>query len=860
MSYFNIIDQTVAERVEQPFIRSVDEPDRQWDYIDVWHVIQWNAALKRLHLWLYLAGYRPEYVRFRVPGEKFAVIDLDARHVYTHSYAEPQDVTIGFSALALSDGSTCAVPFEDGPVEFGDELDQDLPSNLRPSMSIEPDGTGELKFSVFASFEPNNHYHPADPDYQHDDPAKPLAGVLFLELLSRVAHVLEVHIADRLRDIWEADYATPEQDAADREEAGEGESLPDGNWRGKRGLFWLLDPANWRLANQQDTTTLVGDVAAKIWKGLARHALDDKLWRGSPEVQLSAEDLRDYAALAGRIFGVHRHRERKFFDALLDHLDRYVPDFPVAMAQALNTISYLEVLMLLANYEVIAVEALGDVERASILEDEALFDFAELSDDLGAFALLYREDYEVRLSYEHELLHETGHPKEGQPYRLDQLVCWEFFEANQDDPEDRARINRLVIVAAPGIAISVPPQRPTDLNVQIIRVQDPVDVPPIFSAIDVQSFYQPWQDHFMPPDIRVYVPDEQGEEKLQWSHYLDAFVLTPVNDKDGDVVGLKIEYPATNVTSYYGNELFKISLTLTVDKYASDQRFTHDIFKLSEPYTNFRAIFSKEINSRLKTHFHLIVHHTEGVESEMKYYNPAIEVYDTKYPQHTVRYYLYEAQSKTASLDAINFTNERHRFKDSRRSVLWHVPYARYQQSDGAIISDGQWWQDSFIKYIDDTLASWWAALTGAPSEEDVPEKLKPYKDGFFFSGESETEETDLDLKDGRPLYLDLLKTTNIGDESKNSAAFRLDQSRVTLGKYTDEDWHLDRIAVDVAIGFIPFVGDAADIAEMTTVMVTGRDKWGQPVSGGEFLLMAGCAALPFVGTGVAKAFVKGTN
>ncbi|GIH22706.1 hypothetical protein Aph01nite_10160 [Acrocarpospora phusangensis] len=52
---------------------------------------------------------------------------------------------------------------------------------------------------------------------------------------------------------------------------------------------------------------------------------------------------------------------------------------------------------------------------------------------------------------------------------------------------------------------------------------------------------------------------------------------------------------------------------------------------------------------------------------------------------------------------------------------------------------------------------------------------------------------------------------------------------------------------VDVATGFIPFVGDAADIAELIHAWQTGRDRWGRPITDFELTLMMACAAVPFV-------------
>jgi hypothetical protein len=53
--------------------------------------------------------------------------------------------------------------------------------------------------------------------------------------------------------------------------------------------------------------------------------------------------------------------------------------------------------------------------------------------------------------------------------------------------------------------------------------------------------------------------------------------------------------------------------------------------------------------------------------------------------------------------------------------------------------------------------------------------------------------------------------------------------------------------AADVGIGFIPIVGDAADAAELVASFATGTDKWGNPVTNFDRILMGAGMVLPFV-------------
>lgn len=58
----------------------------------------------------------------------------------------------------------------------------------------------------------------------------------------------------------------------------------------------------------------------------------------------------------------------------------------------------------------------------------------------------------------------------------------------------------------------------------------------------------------------------------------------------------------------------------------------------------------------------------------------------------------------------------------------------------------------------------------------------------------------------------------------------------------------LAKAALDIGLGFIPFVGDAADFAEFNAAMASGNDRWGRPVARWEVALM-GLSVIPLIGT-----------
>jgi hypothetical protein len=62
---------------------------------------------------------------------------------------------------------------------------------------------------------------------------------------------------------------------------------------------------------------------------------------------------------------------------------------------------------------------------------------------------------------------------------------------------------------------------------------------------------------------------------------------------------------------------------------------------------------------------------------------------------------------------------------------------------------------------------------------------------------------------------------------------------------------------LDVAVGFMPVVGDLVDIGETIYACQTGFDRWGRPVSKFQLGLMVVCTLIPFVSTGFAKKFAS---
>jgi hypothetical protein len=97
----------------------------------------------------------------------------------------------------------------------------------------------------------------------------------------------------------------------------------------------------------------------------------------------------------------------------------------------------------------------------------------------------------------------------------------------------------------------------------------------------------------------------------------------------------------------------------------------------------------------------------------------------------------------------------------------------------------------------------------------------------------------------------------NVGRFSDTASAIEYldpvthDVTWLTFKPYAYKNFHYeDSILFDVldmAFGFIPFVGDVADIAECAYAWTTGYDKWGRPVSNFGLAMMTIGAAVPLV-------------
>lgn len=93
--------------------------------------------------------------------------------------------------------------------------------------------------------------------------------------------------------------------------------------------------------------------------------------------------------------------------------------------------------------------------------------------------------------------------------------------------------------------------------------------------------------------------------------------------------------------------------------------------------------------------------------------------------------------------------------------------------------------------------------------------------------------------------------------ESKDKLVFDRQPLEVNATFQTNE-WM--KFAADMAIGFIPIVGDLTDAVELSTSLLTGTDKWGQPMTWMQRGMMVAGALLPIVSSKALGAAANAVN
>ncbi len=348
---------------------------------------------------------------------------------------------------------------------------------------------------------------------------------------------------------------------------------------------------------------------------------------------------------------------------------------------------------------------------------------------------------------------------------IEDAVCWELIRKDDDKDE-------LLVVAAPGVQISVPQDPNPWWEWTIVRVQDPALVPNWGERIMLDVLLAPFPIALEPrPDFEL-VAEQQAPPDLDPDNPTPTPV-DPVVMVFPSPTGCRMEYPVYENGARAGDPYFVAELTVSetsgVDRYAIDALmgltfdFGYDA-TVSRPRITIVSIWAS-----------------------------SDEVVDITYAVPTFRFCQYHCRLTPDSTEMPRF-GESHPVPQSDLVWPWEenpggVPLTMHLPA-GVMAPDGSITQQDVNQITD---AMWGDAIWG---QYWTTSKAKP-------------------------------------------------------GTTVNGEWM--QMVADFAVGLIPWVGDAVDVAEFGYAMFSGKDRWGRPLTNFDLVVLGACAALPFVSTGMVK-------
>ena len=895
MSYFHITNRRVSEVTGVPPFVPDGELGAEWGDIEYEDVLAWDGELHRLYIALYMAGYRPVRTHFRVTETHCVTIHFETRSMTTFADAERKDIEVEFETIFQADLHEGGQSYPCGlfaagnvPVELG-VLESELEDSDHPVFIVEAHG-GKVTMNIFGEYSEDHAGYVAIPPLRTEYD--------YTGAISYCSRFVRYMLIDAVYCRWfKSVDGPPAHDAwADQEEdivfpaelvVGEGPlgligPIPDG-------LLWLFNPANWTVTHPGQNSDLLISTATTIWENFEKRGFSNSRRTDEEGIERFELNFGHFSAIASRLFRTDRQRAKRFFESLDLVIQENAADIPSELAAILPDLPYLELVMVLANHGILTLPIVGlTAPVLPIWDDEMLefsyFDFRKANNKPSAGNPFERIEISVLgervavLDYEVPLLDYRHGGQSGAELQLKDLVCWELRE-KEDVPSQGAKESErhhLIIVAAPGVRINAPRHPLPTVFTQLVRVQDQEEVPPLFTPIDLAQFYIGWTEQLLPPGLKpvpqieenpaLALPDGEEWTSADDSGELPAFSVRrivengPEAEPDapptGDVVGVEIEFPAADVTlppfsASPGSprmkltDLFGIKIRLTlVDPEVPDQRFGYHIYRHRLSSEGREVCWNDDNGALSPMHmFSVVIHKTPGVRIEVEYKNPPIGVimdehggeYFSAEPDF-VRWYCYDViDSKTPKMGPINLIP----YDDGplKYNRAHEYDAGNGQPKKGGLVNREAWLG---------TLIDWGDGV--------LPEYFSDGLDTIAFAGEDAGPE-------GTAFRIPNYRRVDTG---KSFYEWRQHKELTLVGPaladYRNvESWSemLSKLSIDIGVGFIPVVGDAVDVVELGYALTTGKDKWGDPVSGWQLVLMAGCTAVPFVGNGWAKAATK---
>jgi hypothetical protein len=829
---FNLPKQKQGTYLQTAFVSPGPEGNAEWGdtSVSMNDVYAWNALCEDVYFFLHLLGYSPTSVTFSV-ATGAATLDLNEMTL-SAGYAKA-DIAIYFQPITSNSGKSFAIGIADfthDETEYGGVLREPTRYlNVKSSSITIEVGAPHNTDRTSAEYREQLKFFLDLAVYKCLVP--PLMARWWMaqsppRALADVSTETELRDAEATAEAIRRIDADPKSDA---KALGPDSSDPSG-------LLWLLNPDYW----EEDVSRLLRSGAEAIWKRFSTTRFD-KVYALLSETYVMSWDIYE---LQKPFPGLNPNLQDRYYRGIEEQSKTKQIFLPQRLLDNIGAFSYLELIMLLINYGIIDVPSLPAAFDKDTMDVTARpLEFYVLRDggeEVGVELYLYDMGAPIRL----EVVGMRDHsPRES--------FSWQFIAGQGQE------MDTLLIVAAPGVKISGEKNISPYCRFQIYRVQDHGLVPGWFEPINSRLYEMPYFLERMPKDAFLNTQLLPAEIRSQFaaSDEIPAFRVAPRPD------GVTITYPSNDifgppspysfvpdiVKQYLGPASswgYSLEVAITVSETAGDQRFSFSIEKLDTPLwtSNERAYealpegaareFARAKAMCLFRQYALIVHYTGDVRISIKEPYPLISVKyggDTLHSAAWVKYLVYEVKADPGKgitgdpLDAIWDIGE------PLISDPGHE-YVRRPATDTPVrlpiamdIGDDNSTNSAYEAAYD--------ALLGLGHQLGFSSATVP------------------------PTFtINKLYTYEGSDKEESVAAGRA--TLVPIASYVTSVpvmLTVMKMAIDVGIGFIPYVGDAVDALELMYAIKTGKDKWGEPVSNFEIQLMMAGTMAPLASSGALR-------
>ena len=854
-AFFNLPNQQVGLYLGEEHINPIS--DDMWDQSTSGDLYVWFCSLMPLNIQLNLAGYKFKKITFKLSSSQSVIVDPNTMtKEMSSSTPQSEDILIEVSPYINSNSLNLGIPVNHIT---------ETTSNTNNKVELKIDNTNyTIKFYLgdngpFSGRRDNKAATNLDDTYIKrlqtliEKITFEFVGYLSLRWWQNHSDYSSVTPHDML-------YRVPDYIGRVSElEALQNQEISSINNAYPSGLLWILNPNFWHESIRVDSRELF-DHAEWIFTQFRKMSADSayKLFMCQDNIW----NLRNLIKNLNAKFTT-REREESILEAIEGLQISKNMYLPKNIKLNLRSFTYFEIIMILVNYGLIEIPALGEVEA---VEDNSLpYDFVlhKESDsetaDINKVEIFMRGYGPVTM----ELAYPVTNYNSGVTYGAESSFSWEYIPGNPDGETEDEIKNNLILVAAPGVSISgdAPDNLPPDCNVHIYRVQNHEDVPEWFTAIDTtllefsKNLYNMPEGadvdiREVPEELRGVIYEDQNPQTIwerMWAHEhsenVPAFVIKHRKN------GVTISSPGIDAFGPNGNRYF-LNIDIDIDVHAADQRFSYYIEKTSfwDRHGNINLHFqSQQFSTLLFPQFILVIHYTGDVKFKISennaeilndrfltanlppHYRGHINGLPTSAYEGWTRYLMYEADVP-GSVEV---------YRDNS-STIGNKLDAIAPQGHALKYDNNHFYNKFSTSSITDLTRHGliWDEYTGKGLTDSVP--------GTMTLSRVDLGSTNHSLRDE---VFAIATIKDIATDGKNYGFV----SNVTWGLF------FSRMFMEVSAGFF-LAGDIIDAVEVMQAYKTRKDKWGEPVSDFQFKLMMAGALLPVVSTGAMKVLSRGAN